>query len=219
MLHKVFGAVPCMLKALGGICYAAVAAAFIVIRALAQCLIHTGTRYVLVLSSSPLPCELSHHLLPNPHSWEATWTSAQGERFWRLLEFVSLLIPLAVWLWGKLLYFSFLLIIWHEDSNNPCLTEAVIKINWVNVCKVFRKCLVCACAQLCLSFTTPWTVDCQDPLSMGFPRQNGIAIWMPLNGLPFLSAWDLPNPGIKPRCPESLALAGGFFTTSATSEA
>ena len=107
MLHKVFGAVPCMLKALGGICYAAVAAAFIVIRALAQCLIHTGTRYVLVLSSSPLPCELSHHLLPNPHSWEATWTSAQGERFWRLLEFVSLLIPPSCVTLGQAALFQF----------------------------------------------------------------------------------------------------------------
>ena len=68
MLPKVFDAVPCMLKALRGTCYAAAAAAFIAIRALAQCLIHGGTPYVLVLSSSPLPCELSHHLLPNPHS-------------------------------------------------------------------------------------------------------------------------------------------------------
>ena len=64
MAHKVSGTVPCMLKALGGICYAAVAAAFIVIRALAQCLIHGGTPYVLVVSSSPLPRELSHDSLP-----------------------------------------------------------------------------------------------------------------------------------------------------------
>ena len=53
-------------------------------------------------------------------------------------------------------------------------------------------------------FATPWTVACQAPLSMGFPRQE---YW---SGLPFLSPGDLPNPGIKPVSP---ALASGFFTT------
>ena len=38
---------------------------------------------------------------------------------------------------------------------------------------------------------TPWTVACQAPLSMGFPRQE---YW---NGLPFLSPGDLPDPGIE----------------------
>ena len=49
-------------------------------------------------------------------------------------------------------------------------------------------------------------MDCaahQDPLSMGFPRQE---YW---SGLPFPSPGDLPNPGIEP---ESPALSGGFFT-------
>ena len=54
------------------------------------------------------------------------------------------------------------------------------------------------------SFVTPWTVACQAPLSMGFPRQE---YW---SGLPFPSSGDLPNPGIEPSSP---ALAGGFFTT------
>ena len=39
---------------------------------------------------------------------------------------------------------------------------------------------------------------------MGFPRQG---YW---SGFPFPSPGDLPDPGIKPRCP---GLAGGFFTT------
>ena len=51
------------------------------------------------------------------------------------------------------------------------------------------------------SFVTPWTVACQAPLSMRFPRQE---YW---NGLPFPSPGDLPNPGIKP----TSALADGFF--------
>ena len=52
---------------------------------------------------------------------------------------------------------------------------------------------------------TPWTVDHQAPLSMGFPR---LEYW---NGLPFPSPGDLPNPGIEPTSPVSPALAGGFF--------
>ena len=60
---------------------------------------------------------------------------------------------------------------------------------------------------------TPWTVALQVPLSMEFPRQEYCS------GLPFSSSGDLPNPGIKPEFLVSLALAGGFFTTSATWEA
>ena len=54
------------------------------------------------------------------------------------------------------------------------------------------------------SFATPWTVTCQAPLSMGFPRQE---YW---SGLPLPSPGDLPDPGIEPKSP---ALAGGFFTS------
>ena len=42
---------------------------------------------------------------------------------------------------------------------------------------------------------TPWTVACQTPLSIEFSRQE---FW---NGLPFPTAGDLPNPGIKTRSP------------------
>ena len=55
----------------------------------------------------------------------------------------------------------------------------------------------------CLTLVTPWTVACQAPLSMGFPRQE---YW---SGFPFPSPGDFPDPGIKPTSP---ALAGGFFT-------
>ena len=44
-------------------------------------------------------------------------------------------------------------------------------------------------------FATPWTVACQAPLSMGFPRQE---YW---SGLLFPSPGDLPDPGIEPRSP------------------
>ena len=54
---------------------------------------------------------------------------------------------------------------------------------------------------------TPWTVARQDPLSKGFSRQEY------RSGLPFRPPGDLPDPGIEPASPESLALAGRFFTT------
>ena len=63
------------------------------------------------------------------------------------------------------------------------------------------------------SFATTWTVTHQAPLSMGFPRQE---CW---NVLPFPTPGDLPDPWIKPTSLVSPALAGRFFTTSATWEA
>ena len=48
---------------------------------------------------------------------------------------------------------------------------------------------------------------------MGFSRQEH---W---SGLPFLSPEDLPTPGTEPTSLMSLALAGGFFTSSDTWDA
>ena len=53
------------------------------------------------------------------------------------------------------------------------------------------------------SFVTLRTVVCQDPLSMGFSRQE---YW---SGLSFPPPGDLPDPGIKP----TSALEGRFFIT------
>ena len=53
--------------------------------------------------------------------------------------------------------------------------------------------LTLSCVQL---FVTPWTVACQDPLSMEFSRQE---YW---SGLPFSSPGDLPHPRMEPGCPE-----------------
>ena len=57
-----------------------------------------------------------------------------------------------------------------------------------------------------------WTVACQASLSTGFSRQD---YW---SGLSFLPPRDLPDPGIKLMSLMSPALAGRFFTTSATWE-
>ena len=64
-----------------------------------------------------------------------------------------------------------------------------------------------SCVQLCSS---PRTVAHQASLSIGFSRQEYCS------GLPCPSPRDLPNLGTEPVSP---ALAGMFFTTSATWEA
>ena len=50
-------------------------------------------------------------------------------------------------------------------------------------------------AKLCLILATPWTVDAQVSLSMGFSRKE---YW---SGLPFPSPGNLPDPGMEPRSP------------------
>ena len=62
-------------------------------------------------------------------------------------------------------------------------------------------------------FMTLWTVGHQAFLSVRFSRQE---YW---SGLPCPSPGDLPNTGIEPLSLTSPALAGKFFTTSATWEA
>jgi len=67
-----------------------------------------------------------------------------------------------------------------------------------------------SCVQL---FATPRTIAHQPPLPKGFSRQE---YW---SGLPCPAPGDLPDPRIEPTSLASPALAGGFFTTSATWEA
>ena len=66
----------------------------------------------------------------------------------------------------------------------------MISIDYIEL-TVTNTCML-SCVQL---FATPWTVARQTPLSTGFSRQE---YW---SGLPYPSAGDLPNPGIKPVSP------------------
>ena len=70
-------------------------------------------------------------------------------------------------------------------------------------------CYCCLVAVMSNSFATPWTVGHQDPLYVGFPRQE---CW---SRLPSPSLGGLPDPRLKPTSP---ALAGGFFTTEPPAE-
>ena len=67
--------------------------------------------------------------------------------------------------------------------------------------------------QECPTLGTLWVMAHQAPLFMGYPSQE---YW---SGLPCPSPGDLPEPGTEPTSLMSLALAGGFFITSATWEA
>ena len=67
--------------------------------------------------------------------------------------------------------------------------------------------------QLRPTLWTLWTGALQAPLSVGFSRQE---YW---SRLPCPPPEDLPDPGSQPASLTSPALAGGFFTISATWEA
>ena len=60
----------------------------------------------------------------------------------------------------------------------------------------------CVCVPSCsvMSFATPRTAARQAPVSMGFSRQEY------LNGLPFSTPGDIPDPGIQLESPASPAL-------------
>ena len=68
--------------------------------------------------------------------------------------------------------------------------------------------LLFSCSVVSDSFATPWTVDHQAPLSMGFSRKE---YW---SGLPFPSLEELPDPMMELASLVSPALAGRFFTTA-----
>ena len=82
----------------------------------------------------------------------------------------------------------------------------------VNVVLVLLSACMLSCF-ICVPLSaTLWTVALQIPLSIGFSRQE---YW---SGMPCPPPGKLPNPGIEPASLKS-ALAGEFFTTSATWEA
>ena len=58
-----------------------------------------------------------------------------------------------------------------------------------------------------ITLVTPGTVAHQDPLSMGFPRQE---YW---RGLPFPPSGDRSNPGMEPHVSCGSCIADGFFAT------
>ena len=87
--------------------------------------------------------------------------------------------------------------LWLFLAESLLVTESLSSSCWVHA-----QLLICVWL-----FVTPWTVACQAPLSMWFPRQG---YW---SELPFCFPGDLSDPGIEPISLSSPALAGGFFTS------
>ena len=82
-----------------------------------------------------------------------------------------------------------------SDFSEESFPISKSTLNPFNVfCPSYLFLLSLSCARF---FAPPWTIACQDPLSMGFPRQE---YWF---GMPFPPLVDLPDPGIEP---ESSAL-------------
>ena len=99
-------------------------------------------------------------------------------------------------------------IVWDMSAQVALLflfpfTHTYLRIHLSLVCMLSHFYHVRLCA-------IPWTVAHQTPLSMRFSGQE---YW---SGLPRLPPGDFPNSGVKPVSLVSPALAGGFFTTSAS---
>ena len=145
--------------------------------------------------------------LKSPSRWEKLWHVAhkhvdpspvKPEGWWCWLLLMSLSIhqknecPLAD---SALLYYKtchYLLQVGTHDfeGTNPMCPPLPGKAMKRSFSKWKWKLL--SCVQL---LVTPWTVACQAPLSMEFPRQE---YWC---GEPFPSTGDLPNPEIESRSP------------------
>ena len=67
-------------------------------------------------------------------------------------------------------------------SNHTCSKPGFLIFSTADIC-------VCLCVQSCLTFVTTWTVACQSPASMEFPKQE---YW---SGLPtrLLCLWNFPG--------------------------
>ena len=132
----------------------------------------------------------------NPHALTIRVHSARnaGECFRSSYEFgfpVPSSLPPAVWN----------ALSWLKSPHPPSMSHGSLS-PLVSACMPSHFSCVCLC--------DPMTTAHQSPLSMGFSRQE---YW---SGLTCLPPGDLPYPGTEPTFLTSPALAGGFFTTSAT---
>ena len=84
--------------------------------------------------------------------------------------------------------------IWiYRRSYSEFLDVSKLSGKYICVCMLSHS----SCVRL---FATPWTIDYQAPLAMGFPRREYCS------RLPCPSPGDLHHPGIKPTSPASPAL-------------
>ena len=111
----------------------------------------------------------------------------------------TLLIPCGVIFTSSVLIVN--LALWALRQNNE--SRRILTSSWQTTMLGPRMLSHLINVRLCV---TPWTVACQAPLSMGFPRQE---YW---SGLPYTPPGDHPYSGIELTSHMSLALASRFFT-------
>ena len=102
---------------------------------------------------------------------------------------------------------------WLSSSSSSSSSSSIILYQYISICLSIHLIMYACCAALlqpCLTLCDP--IDCSPlaPLSVEFARQE---YW---SGLPCPSPGDLPDLGTEPNSLMSPAMAGGFFTTSAT---
>ena len=121
---------------------------------------------------------------------------------------------LCVGLCLELSWLALIFLLYHfNDSSMVILLRAFSRAPQMHLWVAFGVGHVLSCFSHVWLFASPWSVAHQASLSMGFCRQG---YW---SALPCPPPGDLPVPGIKPASLMSPAMAGGFFTTSATWEA
>ena len=133
--------------------------------------------------------------------------------FWNSLGFSMIQRMLAIW---SLVPLPFLKPAWTSGSSWFAYCWSLVRriLSIILLHDHISQSLTLMCLPSCFSraslFVTLWTVAHQAPLSVGFSRQE---YW---SGLLWCPPVDLPDPGTEPASLMSSALAGGFFTTSAT---
>ena len=170
-----------------------------------------------------MPHHMKHHKRvtgkvqwgPSRRGLALVWNSSKVSSSLPWLSWLSTMIGLSC------LYFSFF-VSFFFSVKYFFLIEVQLIYNAVLVSSVQQRAVcVCVCVfmyfHVCVSgfshvwlFVTLWTVACQNPLPMGFARQEY------LSGLSCPPPRDLPKLGIEPTSLLSPALAGWFFTTSST---
>ena len=138
------------------------------------------------------------HRVSKSRTWLSDFTSLQYSKYARIIT---------------VLWCSTMMFINHQVVVDDLLcfrcyerrpTWLELNCQWGSVCRLSHFSYV-------RFFASPWTADCQVPLSMGFSRQEC------QSGLPHPPPGDLLNPGTEIRCLLPVSCTG-FFTTSTSWE-
>ena len=139
--------------------------------------------YHIAWGPSSVLLKLQNPISMCPHILASLQVLSGGELPLMNIDKLSSLFSLFPWVQGEF-HWKYI----HPRKGTPPPTQAG---RWDCIAPAFSTgCRMCVLSPVRL-FMTLWTVACQAPLSMGFPRQ---AQW---SGLPCPPPGDLSDPGIK----------------------